>query len=145
MYTVVFSTRYIKHSREEFILNHEIKAVINYLSENKSVGLILIDIDSGHEYPEPVAIYSDLRIRKSIIAEEIEVNGKMLVDDRKKMNYRHSLIGKIAERKVDYILYAPEGRSLRWLIPLSRDKEVIGGVEYRRVFKGDIYWIYKAE
>ena len=142
LYNLLLTTNYISQNRIGFLLDSETKNIIGYLSslQDKS---ILIDIDKYHDYPEPIALYANTNLNKVKIVQEIDVNGNKLLDNIAQEDYRNSLSALINDKYFDYILYCPEGRSLRWLFSLKSDKVRIGTAKYERVFTGEIYWVYK--
>ncbi len=145
LYNIFFTVDYISHNKNDFLLNSEIKNIINYLSNINDKSKILIDIDEDHGYPELIAVYSNIDLERVKISQEIDVYGNKVLHDIQMKDYKNRLLNFINNKYFDYIIYSPKGRSLRWLFSLKSENERIGKIRYKRTFTGEIYWIYRRE
>jgi len=145
-YAFFVSAKHIDEAKWNFLLDPEIKYISRHLSGfHDSRGKIIVDVDEWHLFPESIIVHSSLDPARFRRLPDIELSGRMIMDTYAIEERRESLLDAIENEYVVYILYAPEGRALRWLVPLSGDREIIGNARYTRIFKGQIYWIYRRE
>jgi len=142
----LLSARYLRENEKQFVLSPEIKNIISFVSRLKDEERLLLDIDQHHRYAETIVVNSGVdSCLKITTLPEVELNGQILLSDFSRAMYRASLIRELSNKEFDYILYCPDGRSMRWLVPMRSEQERIGIASYKRMVLGKDYWIYKVE
>jgi 4-amino-4-deoxy-L-arabinose transferase-like glycosyltransferase len=148
IYAVLFGVKYITNQdtiTQSFSLPVEIKNIPALLRDVAADKQILIDTDYMNWYPEHIIVGSKLDAQRFKIAEEIEVFGRRVREGVGFAKCKNRLLNLMGNGRFAYIVYAPEGRSLRFIEPLFLQEEHIGKVTYKRIFSGRVYWIYKLE
>ncbi|HTY44402.1 MAG TPA: glycosyltransferase family 39 protein [Patescibacteria group bacterium] len=148
IYAVLFGVKYITNQdtiAQSFSLPLEIKNIPALLGDTAADKQILIDTDYMNWYPEHIIVGTGLAAHRFKIADEIEVFGHRVKKGQGLAKCKSHLLNLMGNGRFAYIVYAPEGRSLRFIDPLFLQEEHIGKVTYRRIFSGRIYWVYKLE
>jgi len=145
LWSVFSSQHYLNRNLSEFSFSDELESLTNFVAGLTHEESIIVDVDRYHQYPEAIINSSKVRTHPMMYLSEIEVNGERLDDDFWIKDYKKELLGVINDKKIDYIFYCPEGRSMRFLFPLESADEHIGDVRYKRIIMGKDYWVYKIE
>jgi len=142
-YSLFFAAVYIYKYKGDFVIPDDIKKVIGIISADQK-RTVLVDIDSHHEFSEPIAVNSRLGNR-ILLSQEIGINGKLLLSEEGLKSYKMRLFEIMQNRPFGYVLYSPGGRSLHFLFLFVNEQESLAGRKYKRIFKGPNYWVYRLE
>lgn len=118
----------------------EVSAVISRFTPGKKT---LVDRDYMQSYADALVLLTPGGVNRFEIADEMEVFGHPLYGEGHIADCRERLLSKVASGIYEYIVYSPEGRSLKKLCPLGGGEIWVCGIKYRKLFSGRVYEVYR--
>ncbi|MBU1062501.1 MAG: glycosyltransferase family 39 protein [Candidatus Omnitrophica bacterium] len=143
-----FYTAHLFRENEFFGMKapEEIRHIIALLrDEQRNDAIILLDVDMFHEYPEYINVSAGFSPKRAVMPLVEEIMHRRLTPGTKKEHteFDKRILRLLKEKKINYILYCTKDGYLKYLFPLSGDLDQIEGSYYKRIFKGNIFWLYK--